>query len=45
MQFYSRKVEDTKGVIRNVNRRTDNTIAKRKGTKEPTIFYKSLHIQ
>jgi len=32
-----RKVKDTKGVIRSVNRRTDNEMAKRKSTKGQTM--------
>ena len=36
--------KDNKGVIRSVShRRTDNTMAKRKRTKEQTTIYKTLH--
>ena len=39
-----RKVEETEGVIRPVNRRrTDNTMAKRKDTKRQPKMYKALH--
>jgi hypothetical protein len=35
--------EDTKGIIISVNRRTDDTMAKRKRTKGQTTIYKTLH--
>jgi predicted amidophosphoribosyltransferase len=38
----TRKFENTKGVIRILNRRTDNTMAKRKSTNNTSI-YKTLH--
>jgi hypothetical protein len=38
------EIEDTNEVIRIVYRkRTDNTMAKRKSTKEQTTIYKTLH--
>jgi hypothetical protein len=38
------EIEDTKEVIRIVYRKkTDNTMAKRKSTKEQTMNYKTLH--
>jgi len=36
------KFEHT-NVIRSVNRRTDNTVAKRKKTKEKRMIYETLH--
>ena len=35
----------TKGYSESVNRRTDNTMAKRKGTKAQTAVYKTQHIK
>jgi len=31
--------------MKSLNRRTDNTMAKRKGTKGQTTIYKTLHIK
>jgi hypothetical protein len=43
--YATRRFENTKGVIRReaVNRRTDNTIAKRKRKKGQTTINKTLH--
>ena len=39
-----KKNEDATGVIRNHNqRRTDNTMANRKGTRRQTMVYKTLY--
>ena len=35
--------EDTQRIIISVNRRTDDTMAKRKRTKGQTTIYKTLH--
>jgi hypothetical protein len=38
----TKEFEDAKGVIRfRISRRTDNTVAKRKSTKEQTTIYKT----
>ena len=37
--YYQEKFEDTKGVIRIVNRRTDNIMAKEKDKQQSTKYY------
>jgi hypothetical protein len=40
-----KEFEDAQGVIKSVNRRTDNAMVKRKMTKGQTTTYKALHIK
>jgi hypothetical protein len=40
--LFNEKLKDTNGVIKGANRRTENTMAKRKRKNETTTVYKSL---
>jgi len=43
-KYYSCNIDDSKGIIKTASRRrTDNALAKRKGTKGQTTIFKPLH--
>jgi hypothetical protein len=44
MERKEEEFEETKRIIRTVNRRTDNTMAKKR-TKGQTTIYKTLHLE